>query len=185
MNRNVIQALIQLFALVSGNTDVHRRGRVVVERFLLKLVSRDQLENFMLEFDALIEGLHSKNTSTEENKRRSSSSVKVLRICAKLNEELTHSQKGVVLIRLIEFLSADAEISDRDIDFVDTVASSFYISMYQRDESFAFVEGSGLNTPSKQRFVILSKELNASNNAGSIEVEGIDTEIHLFKLFVF
>jgi ABC transport system ATP-binding/permease protein len=182
MNRNVIQALIQLFALVSGNSDVHRRGRIVVEQFLLRLVSRDQLESFMMEFDALIAELHHRGDVTKANKRRSSSSVKVLRICAQLNEELTHAQKGVVLIRLIEFLSADKQLSDRDIDFVDTVASSFHISNFQRDESFSFVDGTNLYKPSDQRIVIIPIEKTATEGLHFIEVEGIDTIIHLFKL---
>lgn len=182
MNRNVIQALIQLFALVSGNSDVHRRGRIVVEHFLLRLVSRDQLESFMMEFDALTAEIHHRGDGTKDNKRRSSSSVKVLRICAQLNEELTHAQKGVVLIRLIEFLSADRELSSRDIDFVDTVASSFHISNFQRDESFAFVDGSNLYKPSSQRFIVLPNEKNAPEGVHCIEAEGIDTIIHLFKL---
>jgi len=182
MNRNVLQALIQLFALVSGDSDVQRRGRIVVEHFLLRLISREQLENFMLEFDALISDLHHKKGGAKDNKRRSSSSVKVLRICAKLNEELTHAQKGVVLIRLIEFLSADNQLSERDREFVDTVASSFYLNDYQRDESIAFVEGSDLQSASELRIMLIPSDMSAPEGIHCIEVEGIDTIIHLFKL---
>jgi hypothetical protein len=53
MNRNVVKALIRLFALVSGDGRTSRYGRPVVEQFLLRLVSKDQLEEYLGIFDEL------------------------------------------------------------------------------------------------------------------------------------
>jgi hypothetical protein len=56
------------------------------------------------------------------------SSVKVLRIAMAINEELTHYQKTIVVIQLLEFLNSGSQgISDLEYEFAITVAETFNI----------------------------------------------------------
>ena len=50
----------------------------------------------------------------ENAKRTSVNSVKVLRICTQINEELTQRQKVIVLIKILEFIFADKEFSEQE-----------------------------------------------------------------------
>lgn len=171
---------MQLFALVSGNSETNRRGRIIVEQFLLRFINRELLSDFMLEFDELAELRVIKGDNTQANKKRSSSSVKVLRICSTLNEELTQAQKGVVFLRLVEFLASENSLSDKDYDFMLTVASSFFLPEAQIAETIAFVEGK-----SKTQSHTLRAEIIPPNNKALgdkyLEWEGLETEIHILK----
>ncbi|MEI2825890.1 MAG: hypothetical protein V9F04_05400 [Dermatophilaceae bacterium] len=55
-------------------------------------------------------------------------SVKVLKICTQVNEELTQRQKFVVLVHLLEFIHAGGEVGEQELEFVSTVAETFNIS---------------------------------------------------------
>jgi hypothetical protein len=56
--------------------------------------------------------------SRSGRKRTSLNSVKVLKICTQVNEELNQRQKFVVLVHLLEFISANDEVSEQEADFV-------------------------------------------------------------------
>lgn len=63
-----------------------------------------------------------------QRKRTSVNSVKVLRICSQINEELTQRQKVIVLLRIFEFIHANEQVNEQEQEFVHTVAESFNIS---------------------------------------------------------
>jgi len=180
MNRNVLKALLQLFALVSGNSETNRRGRIIVEQFLLRFINRELLADFMLEFDELAELRVIQGNATQANKKRSSSSVKVLRICSTLNEELTQAQKGVVFLRLVEFLASESSLSEKDYDFLLTVASSFFLPEDQIEETIAFVEGSDRAKSRTLRAEIIQTGGKTLSNK-YLEWEGLETEIYILK----
>ena len=50
-----------------------------------------------------------KGKKTVRRKRRSLNSVKVLRICTQINEELEQKQKVIVLVEVLEFIFADTK----------------------------------------------------------------------------
>ena len=59
------------------------------------------------------------------NKSLSLSSVKVLKICTAINEELTQKRKIVVLIKLLEFIKSEGNITEQELEFVQTVGQTF------------------------------------------------------------
>ncbi|MEY2764000.1 MAG: hypothetical protein RLZZ205_424, partial [Bacteroidota bacterium] len=62
------------------------------------------------------------------NKKTSLASVKVLRICGEMNEELSYRDKLMVLLRLVEFVSQYDEADVQEWEFVQTVSEVFYIN---------------------------------------------------------
>ena len=93
-------------------------------------LSKSQVEEYLALFDEYIITYHgdqTKNDGTRGKKKLSSNSVKVLRICEQINEELKQDHKILVLLQLLEFISYGEEISDKDIDFVRTVSDVFNI----------------------------------------------------------
>jgi ABC-type multidrug transport system fused ATPase/permease subunit len=65
--------------------------------------------------------------SRKDRKRTSLTSVKILGICEQINKELEQKQKVYVIIQLIEFLSFDKKVTEKENDFLESVASAFNI----------------------------------------------------------
>jgi ABC-type multidrug transport system ATPase subunit len=98
-----------------------------VESFLKQQLNEEIVEEYLKLFDGFY-ALYQKKQS-QENRREKSlslSSVKVLKICTQINQELDLRQKIVVLIRLLEFVKSDVEISGQELEFILTVADIFH-----------------------------------------------------------
>lgn len=100
MSERILKALMQLFAIICDVEDISWRSRDVVESFLKQQLSQDLVDEYLKIFDEYLE--QQKGTdSSKKRKRTAVNSVKVLRICTQINEELTQKQKIIVLLRLV------------------------------------------------------------------------------------
>lgn len=122
---------MQLFAIIarSGEDENVDSGRDIVAVFLRQQLNKDLVQKYLHVYDEYVEKNQSKRSKTKENsrKRTSLSSVKVLRICSQINEELAQKEKFFVLIRLLEFITAFEKTSKQEWAFVETVAEAFNI----------------------------------------------------------
>ncbi|MGL5891294.1 MAG: ATP-binding cassette domain-containing protein, partial [Bacteroidia bacterium] len=132
---------MQLFAIIAKVDGVTTDSRAVVESFLRQQLSLDLVEQYLTIFDEYLEQHHQVTKRKDGSAKRTSlNSVKVLRICTQINEELTQKQKVVVLIRLLEFIHSSYEISEQELEFVKTVSETFNIEEGEFDRMRAFVE---------------------------------------------
>ena len=69
----------------------------------------------------------SKKGALKDKKRISLNAVRILAICEKINEELQQKQKVYVLVKLMDYISLGEEITENELDFLQTVANAFYI----------------------------------------------------------
>ena len=71
--------------------------------------------------------------------------VRILGICEKINEELEQKQKIYVIIQLIEYIAYGIEIREKELDFLQTVASAFNIpeDEYQNILNFVHIRREG------------------------------------------
>ena len=129
MSEQILKALMQLFAIVARPESNTEDRRIVVESFLRRQLNQELVEEYLKVFDDYY-NLYQKKQKDKNSRRRqiSASSVKVLKICTEINEELAQPQKFIVLIQLLEFVKSDnAEITDQEMEFVNTVADTFNI----------------------------------------------------------
>lgn len=128
MSERILEALIQLFALVALPSKEAESRRKIVHAFLSQQLNQQLTQEYLSLFDKIyhdhVERIHK---SEHPFKRRSAVSVKILKITSDINEELSYYQKLIVIIRLFEFLNISGTISDIELEFVDTVALSFNI----------------------------------------------------------
>jgi len=127
MSERILKALMQLFAIIAGPRSSSRSGRKIVESFLNQQLNEGLVEEYLKFFDgffALYQKKHSQKNKQAKN--LSLSSVKVLKICTHINEELDIRQKVVVVIRLLEFIKSEEEIPEQELEFVLTVADIFH-----------------------------------------------------------
>lgn len=142
MSEKILKALLQLFAIVAkvdGTSAVGRSGSEAVSRFLRQQFSAAAAGAHLATFEAYVAAFHSSGGSSQKGRKRTSlNSVKVLKICTQVNEELNQRQKFVVLVHLLELIYAGGEVGEQELEFVSTVADTFNIapSEFQRCKVF-------------------------------------------------
>lgn len=161
MNESILKALMQLFAIIANvNKDgVSDKSRSIVESYLNLQLNIAQVKEYLELFDnyiAIHHGDMTKKDGTKVRKRTSSNSVKVLKICQKINEELHQDQKILVLLQLLEFISYGEAITEKDLDFVKTVSDIFNIPEDEYFNCHSFSLDSSLEKiPYKENMLIL------------------------------
>lgn len=87
MSDRILKALMQLFAIVANTDEVGQNGRALVERFLRWQLPRHLVEYYLKSYDEFLFRLKERVEEGKVRKRTSVNSVKVLRICAEINQE--------------------------------------------------------------------------------------------------
>lgn len=142
MSEKILQALMQLFAIVANAERLTLQGRQIVESFLKQQLNHIHVPRYLKVFDDYLILLQGKSDPNKVKKRVSVNSVKVLRICSDINKELNLAQKYIVLIRLIEFaFSSSDDITNQEAEFLEMVASSFNISNSDYADCFSLASG--------------------------------------------
>jgi len=141
MSEKILKALMQLFAIIARPEASSEEQSSVVESFLKQQLNKELVQEYIKVFNDYYD-IHQQRFSEKDKikKRFASSSVRVLKICTQINQELTQKQKIIVLIQLLEFIKSDDEITDQGLEFVATVADTFHISPieYENIKSFVF-----------------------------------------------
>src|SRR3989344_5649288 len=104
MSEEVLQALMQLFAIIAnqdgGSNKAHND---YVRKFLISQISGERIKEFVDYYNSFIkppeEGEQGKPKLTSMK-----DSVRTLAICKKINKTLNQKQKIIVFARLIEFI---------------------------------------------------------------------------------
>ena len=148
MSERILKALMQLFAIVakvdiiedSEEIVAAESSKAIVRTFLKQELNSDLVEKYLTIFDEFVAERHgTKRKKDSQKKRRSLNSVKVLRICTQINEELEQKQKVIVLVEVLEFIFADTNHTEKEIAFAETVSQTFNISGEEYNEIFEFV----------------------------------------------
>jgi len=164
MNEPVLKALVQLFALISDAHDkkgISGKGKDIVRLFLSRHLSNELVIRYMEMFDEYIVFHHSENItkgSIKDWKHISLTSVRILAICEKINEELHQRQKLYVIVQLLDFILFSAEITEMELDFLETVSTAFNIPKSEYKNIMNFILYSLNDIPEKNRVMIIDNK---------------------------
>jgi len=203
MSERILKALMQLFAIIakvdvdeSGefNAKKNTKERSVVELFLRQELNPEQVKAYLKLYDEfLYQHHHSKKRKDGKQKRTSVNSVKILRICAQINSELTQKQRIIVLVRILEFIFVKKNAEEQEIEFAQTVADSFNIDEDEFKSIVGFVHSGKQNFDATDPNLLLVSAENKVNAPKFLPCEGIEGEIwvlrvnsvnfHFFKYF--
>ncbi|NOU60300.1 ATP-binding cassette domain-containing protein [Marinifilum caeruleilacunae] len=139
MSERILKALMQLFAIIAHPKSSATERRRMVSKYLKQHLDQETAEEYLVLYDQHYEENQRRTTKKSKIKKyTSASSVRVLRICTEINEELIIRQKVIVLIQLLEFLNSEDEISEQEFAFVETVADTFNLPKegYERLRNF-------------------------------------------------
>lgn len=185
MSENILKALMQLFAIIARPESNAGDRRKVVESFLKQQLNQELVDEYLEVFNESYDVYQKKQSETEKRKKSLSlSSVKVLKICTAINEELTHKQKIVVLIRLFEFIKSEGtEITDQEFEFVETVADTFHITIDEYKRIKAFVLYSFDTLPNSTRVLVIDDSKNFQHEkVKHICSEGLRGQLRVFHI---
>lgn len=145
MSEPILKALIQLFALISDvhdDKEISSRGRDIVRLFLARHLNNEQVLKYLGMLEEYIRIYHPDNISKgsiQDRKRTSLTAMRILAICEKINEELQQKQKIYVMVQMMDFISFSAEITEKELDFLETVATAFNIHRTEYDDLRNFI----------------------------------------------
>jgi ABC-type multidrug transport system ATPase subunit len=195
MSEKILKALLQLFAIIAKGEDVGLGARplnaAILERFLRRQFSPETAAAHMARYQAFVQAFHGAASGRAARKRTSLNSVKVLRICTEVNQELNQRQKFIVLLHLLEFIHADGEVSPQEDEFVSIVAETFNIAQadFARCRAFVCAEAEDRLDAEQVLYIngaasnglMAAKHLHAHGLAGEVRVLHVPS-VHLYVM---
>ncbi len=186
MSEKILSALMQLFAIIAKVDFVENgetasiessKGRKIIEAFLGSELNALLVKKYIDMFEDFLRTHHgSQKKKNGDQKRTSVNSVKVLRICNQINQELTQRQKIIVLLRILEFIYSSENITDQEKDFGTTVAESFNIDAFEYESIRTQVTANATQIIDFQEYLYISPssfELEFAHSLPLDNFEGI------------
>jgi ABC transport system ATP-binding/permease protein len=155
MTAKVLDALMQLFAHLAKEDGVAREELRVVKDFLYQQLPQDTARDFIDKF-------------LRYSKQESGSTLEAL--CAEVNAELTAQQKFFVLIRLLELIRADREVTASELDAARRVSVGLNIPADDFEPIYDFL------TSDKPRQLLHKNLLIISSSKGSLRGAYLEVE---------
>jgi len=178
MSERILKALMQMFAIIARVDGINDNGRLIVQSFLKQQLNQELVDQYLKIFDEFLEAHHQVTKKKDGTAKRTSlNSVKVLKICTQINEELTQTQKVVVLLRLIEFINSNTEIAEQELEFVTTVAETFNIEDAEFKSCMAFVHAGKDDIPDSSKVLVIDNKADRNfKETKHIFAEGVTGE---------
>lgn len=171
---------MQLFSIVSDEGS--DRSRNVVEAFLKSQLNQELVDEYLGLYDQFIEEKNKTRDGKRKRKRTSVNSVKVLKICTQINEELAQKQKIVVLIRLLEFIYI-GDVTEQELEFISTVAETFNINQDEYMNCQNFIKhGANEIDETPNLIVVDDKKESSSPQAKHLYSDGLKGVIKILRI---
>src|SRR4030042_998971 len=185
MSEKILKALMQLFAIIARPDSSRSDRKTVVKSFLNRQLNAELVQEYLGVFDEYYT-LHQEKQKESSKRvfRISSSSVRVLKICTAINEELVQPQKIIVLIQLLEFVKSDSqEITVQEMEFINTVAETFNIPEEEYQEIKDFVLFSFNQIPNSSQILLIdnNKDYNHEKTKHTY-VDGLQGQIRVLHV---
>lgn len=182
MSERILKALMQLFAIIANPKSHTRDRRPIVESFLDQQLNKELVDEYLKIFDYYYITHQQKFKSKgRTEKRTAASSVRVLTICTEINKELTQKQKLIVVIRLLEFINSENEITQQEFEFVSTVADTFHIARYEYESLKHFVLHSDHEIEDSDKILVI----NSSKNTTKKRIHHLPVESLMGEIIVY
>ncbi|ASB48852.1 ATP-binding cassette domain-containing protein [Alkalitalea saponilacus] len=161
MSETLLEALMQLFALLTDVKKESRTGRAhsLVSDFLSKHFSKEYVDQYLGRFEVYLNRYHSQADSDDQSlkdKQSSDNKSRILNIASKINSELEQEPKVLLFVQLLDFLKKDDEIGEEEFRFVDLLAGKFRIAQTDYNNMKRFIIDNPLDVPDKNLLLLIS-----------------------------
>lgn len=174
-----MKALMQLFALISDihdDTIISAREKNIVRIFLIKHLNNELVSRYMTMYEEYLATYNSERIikgSIQDRKRISLNAMRILSLCEKINEELHQKQKVYVLVKLVDYISSGEEITETELDFLQTVSSAFNIPEHEYTNIRSFIMDDQLSGCQSHSVLIVGGRIQPSSGFRQILNENL------------
>ncbi len=182
MSEQLLKALMQLFALASSDDDLTNESRSIVEEFLNNELNSDLVPAYLKLYDENIVAFHSKNDESGLDSQH------VKSICQAINESLIQKQKVIVLVRLLEYIFADGNISSHELSFLHILCDIFNVPEKELNDCLAFAKSDLDTIPEGEQVMEISAKQKGKSKwyeLPNFENYGMFLYVESVNLYVF
>jgi len=171
MSETILEALMKLFALISDiheDTVISGREKNIVRIFLSRLLNNELIIRYMKIYEEYLEFYNSQSItkgSIKDRKRISLNAIRILAICEKINEELEQKQKIYVLVQLIDYISLGEKITENELEFLQSVATSFFIPETEYEDIKSLIMNNIKDIHEKDKLLIIDNKKKSDINS--------------------
>lgn len=168
MSEELLKAILQLFAIVTRER-ITEDERTDIKEFLALHLNRDAIKYYLNLFDEFANSY--KQAESEEGgsidvetRQFVDDWAKIMQITKKVNQALTMQQKQVLIVKIIELVNIDNEISEEQSNLIFYIGQALKIDLHDVKELRDFVTGQDIDELSSKHVLIID--------------EGYDEKIH-------
>jgi ABC transport system ATP-binding/permease protein len=129
MSESILNALIQLYALIANATGTAIQGRLIVEAMLKQQLNPRLVPDYLNLFDNYLDFFNRDTpvTTVDSEKGRSILASYVEKVCLQLRKGLAKTERIHVFIKLLEYVNEDSKVTSLEEHIIDSLASCFSI----------------------------------------------------------
>ncbi|NOS56847.1 MAG: ATP-binding cassette domain-containing protein [Cyclobacteriaceae bacterium] len=196
MSEELLKAVIQFFAIVSKER-ITEDERAIIKEFLSLHLNQDGTRYYLSLFDDFCKDNRRLANGSLENLDEATQEfvddwAQIMQISKKVNQALTTQQKAVLVIKIIELVFADENLSERQSNLIFYISEALKISPKDFRAMRSFVLGHDIDELASKNILVIdegSDEVNhpgpriiARNLTGLIAVLRLqDTETYFIK----
>lgn len=175
MSEELLKAIIQLFAIVSRER-ITEEERNNVKGFLSLHLNREATAYYLKLFDELshsnrIESPQDLSSLDEETQQFVDDWAKIMHIVKQVNQALTMQQKMVLVVKIIELVRADREVSDRQGNLIFYIGQALKIPKADMQAIRNFVTGQDIDELASRNVLIIDEGSDVTPYPGPRIVE--------------
>jgi ABC-type multidrug transport system ATPase subunit len=184
MSEEILKALIQLFAIIAkqGSQGIENE-RAYVKNFIYKQVQQHNANEYLELFD---EKLNENNSNKNSKLTSVKDSVRILKICKKINKKLEYKQKIIVAISLLEMIKTTQSQAKEKLVILDTIADVFNIPANEYIEIKYLVlqdEGSSnKKIENYSNFLFIDSSESIKEHSKHIKLESLHGRISILRI---
>lgn len=161
MSEELLKAIIQLFAIVAREriTDAERAN---VKEFLSLHLNRDATAYYLKLFDEFVES-HSIDRAEDignldvETQQFVDDWAKIMHIVKQVNQALTMQQKMVMVVKIIELVHSERDLSDRQGNLIFYIGQALKIPKADMQALKTFVTGQDIDELASKHVLIIDE----------------------------
>ena len=175
MSEELLKAIIQLFAIVARER-ITEEERNNVKEFLSLHLNREATAYYLKVFDELSHS-HRVNSPQDLSSLDEDTQIfvddwaKIMQIIKQVNQALTMQQKFVLIIKIIELVSSDNEISDRQGNLIFYIGQALKLPKADMQALQTFVLGQDIDELASRNVLIIDEGSGAKPYPGPRIVE--------------
>jgi ABC-type multidrug transport system ATPase subunit len=170
MSEDLLKAIVQLFAIVAKER-ITDDERLKIKEFLALHLNHEVIRQYLALFDNFCK--ETKRLASdpqlaldEETQQFVDDWAQIMKIARQVNTALTVQQKGVLVIKIIELVFVDGELSERQSNLIFYIGEALRIPMKDLQAMRAFVIGQDIEELASRNILIIDEGADTIEHPG-------------------